>query len=244
MKRRLIRIGISAMLAVGVALPITAQPASAAVDPLTVIKVIQQIYSVYKGFTSGGGGGPTLQQAIQQITTAIQSAQNAITSQIDLVAAADVKACADSAVVNFADINALSSDNLQAFALATTACVTQANSLLNVVTDKSAADQLGFAMNTVGPLALMARIKAGLTTPGLTSVLVAGENTLITALLPACHQEDLNGGEPGTPHVLVWDCFAYNGNEGVAKKRATSENSATSNTSRAVAQNELPVLTT
>lgn len=230
------------MLVVGLALPTTAQPAGAAVDPITVIKVIQQIYSAYKAFTAGSGG-PTLEQAIQQITAAIKSSQDAITSQIDLVAAADVKACAQSAVINFADIDALSSDNLQAFALDTTSCVTQADSLLNVVTDKTATDQLGFAMNTVGPLALMARLKAGLTTPALKSVLVAGENTLITALLPGCQREDLSGGEPGVPHFWVWDCFAYNGNEGLAKARVTAENSATSNTSRAVAQAELPLLT-
>jgi hypothetical protein len=229
----------AALMAVGITVPMAAQPAQA--DVGTVIAVIKQIYSLYQQF-AGGSSGTTLDQAIQQITATIQSAQTAIISQIDLVATAGVQACATSAVINFADINALSPDNLQAFALDTTSCVTQAKSLIDVVTDQAATDQLGFAMNTVGPLALMARTKAGLTTPSLKAVLVAGNNTIVTKLLPACQHVDESGGEPGAPRFYLWECVAYNGNQGAAKQRPASENAATSNTSRAVAQAALPQL--
>jgi len=239
MKRRLTRIGTAALMAVGVTLPLTAQPAQA--DVLTVIAVVKQIYSVYQQFTAGGSG-PSLEQAIQQITGAIQSSRDAIVSQIDLVATAGVQACATSAVINFADIDALSPDNLQAFAVDTTSCVTQAKSLVDVVTDKAATDNLGFAMNVVGPLALMARTKAGLTTPSLKGVLVAGNNTVINKLIPDCQLIDLNGGEPGAPHIYRYDCFAYNGDEGLAKLQPAAQDKATRNTSRAVAQAALPQL--
>jgi hypothetical protein len=241
MKRTLLRVTTAAAMAVGIILPTAAVPAQA--DVGTVIAVIKQVYSLYKQFT--GGGGTTLDQAIAQITAAIQSSQAAIISEIDRVATANVRACATSAVINFADINALTPDNLQVFALDTTSCVTQAKSLIDAVTDKSATDELGFAMNTVGPLALMARMKAGLTTPALKSVLVAGENALVSSLLPSCTQEDLNGGEPGAPHIYVWDCFAYNGDEGIARIRfgiQAAQDKATRNTSRTVAQAALPQL--
>jgi hypothetical protein len=238
MKSRLIRIGTAALMAVGVTVPLTALPAQA--DVATVIAVVKVIYSVYQQFTSGGG--PTLEQAIQQITGEIKSSQDAIVSQIDLVATAGVQACASSAVINFADIDALSPDSLQAFALDATSCVTQADSLIDVVTDKAATDNLGFAMNVVGPLALMARTKAGLTTPSLKSVLVAGDNTVISKLIPDCELIDLNGGEPGAPHIYRYDCVAYNGNEARAKLEADAQDKATSNTSRAVAQAALPLL--
>jgi hypothetical protein len=241
MKRALLRTVVAAAMAVSITLPVTAQPANAA-DPVTVIAIIKQVYSLYQQFTSSGGSGPTLAQAIQQITTAINNAQTAIISQIDLVATASVRSCAASTVIDFADINAFSPDNLQAFARDATSCVTQANSLLTVVADKAAVDQLGFAMNTVGPLALMARVKAGLTTPELRSVLVAGNNTLIAALLPACQREDLSGGEPGAPRVYVWDCFAYNGDEGMNRQKIGAQDNATRRTSRAVAQAVLPQL--
>jgi hypothetical protein len=247
MRRTLLRAVTTVVAAVGVILPTAAPPAQA--DAGTVIAVIKQIYSLYQQFA--GGGGPTLAQAIQQITAAIQASRDAIISQINQVATANVRACAASAVINFADINALTPDNLQAFALQTTDCVTQAKSLIDVVTtDKVATDQLGLAMNTVGPLALMARSKAGLTTPALKTVLVSGENTLVTALLPACHREDASGGEPGVPHVYEWICIAYNGDEGDVlvrngnngSARTLSENNATRNTSRAVAQAVIPQL--
>jgi hypothetical protein len=246
MRRTLLRVTTAAAAAIGIVLPSAAPPAQA--DVGTVIAVVKQVYSLYQQF-AGGGGGPTLAQAIQQITAAIQSSQTAIINQINQVATASVRACATSAVINFADINALSPDNLQGFALQTTDCVTQAKSLIDVVTaDKVATDQLGLAMNTVGPLALMARTKAGLTTPALKTVLVSGENTLITALLPTCHREDASGGEPGVPHVYEWICVAYNGDQGDVlvrpgvNARTISENQATRNTSRAVAQAVIPQL--
>jgi hypothetical protein len=247
MRRTLLRAATAMAAAVGIVLPSAAPPAQA--DAGTVIVVIKQIYSLYEQFAKGRG--PTLADAIQQITTAIKSSQTAIIDQINQVATANVRACAASAVVNFADINALTPDNLQSFALQTTDCVTLAKSLIEVVTaDKAATDQLGLAMNTVGPLALMARTKAGLTTPALKTVLVSGENTLITALLPPCVQEDANGGEPGAPHVYFWVCTAYNGDEGhvlirpanAATARALAEDKATRNTSRTVAQSAIPQL--
>jgi hypothetical protein len=235
MKGTLLRVLTAGAMALGVTIPATAQPAQA--DVGTVIAVVKQLYSIYQQFASSGS--LTLPQAVQQIEAQIQASQTAIISQIDLVAAANVQACASSAVINFADINALSPDNLQAFALATTDCVTQADSLLGAVTDKAAIDEIGFAMNTVGPLALIARTKAGLTTPALKSVLVAGENTLISALLPAC--EKVNVGDPGHP-FFVWDCVAYNGTDVQSKPLAAAQDLATANTSRAVAQAALPTL--
>lgn len=247
MKRRLFRsvsaVAMTAALAVGMAVPATAQPARPNVDPGTVIAIVKQIYSIYKMF-AGGSSGLTLPQAVQEIETQIQNAQTAIISQIDLVAAANVQACASSAVINFADINALSPDNLQIFALNTTDCVTQANSLLGAVTDKTAIDRIGFALNTVGPLALMARLKAGLSTPGLKSVLTAGNTTLVSSLLPTCRK--VNEGDPDHP-FFVWDCIAYNGAEAeigisVPSALARSQDAATANTSRAIAQAALPDL--
>ena len=247
MKRALIRVltaaAVAAALVVGSTVPANAQSAKPNVDVGTVVAVIKQIYSIYQQFL-GGGSGLTLPQAVQQIEAQIDAARTAIINEIDLVAAANVQSCAQSAVVNFQDINALSPDNLQVYALAMTDCVTQANSLLGAVTDKAAIDEIGFAMNTVGPLALIARLKAGLTTPALKSVLVAGDNTLISSLLPTCRR--INEGDPDHP-FFEWDCIAYNGNEAeiwVNAKNAlvTSQDYATANTSRAVAQAAIPTL--
>ena len=240
--RRFTRALVAVFVAVGLVSAAGLSPASAAVrpnvDPATVVAVIKQIYSLYQQFI-GGGSGLTLAQAVADIEAQIQASQMAIIDEIDLVAAANVQACAKSAVIEFADINAFTPDTLQTFALNATDCVTQADSLLSAVTDKAAVDEIGFAMNTAGPLALMARIKAGLTTPALKAVLVGGENALISSLLPACTKQ--NVGDPGHP-FYDWDCIAYNGTEVEGKPLAATQNAATANTSRAVAQTALPTL--
>jgi hypothetical protein len=232
-------------MAVGLTFAAGISPAAAAVkpnvDPATVVAVIKQIYSIYQQF-AGGSGALTLPQAVQEIEAQIQSSQTAIIDQIDLVATASVQACAHDAVINYADINAMTPDTLQAFALNATSCVTNAQSLISVVSDKAAVDALGFAMNTVGPIALTARIMAGFTTPALKATLAAGDNTVISTLTPDCNLIDLNGGEPGAPHIYRWDCVAYNGTEAIAKLETTAQDKATANTSRAVAQAALPTL--
>ncbi len=235
MRRTLLRVITAGAMALGVTVPATAQPAQA--DVVTVIAVVKQLYSIYQQFSSSGS--LTLPQAVQQIEAQIQASQTAIIDEIDLVAAANVQACASSAVVNFADINAFTTDNLQVYAMNTTDCVTQADSLLSAITDKAAIDKIGFALNIVGPLALIARTKAGLTTPALQSVLVSAENTLITALTPSC--EKVNVGDPGHP-FYVWDCIAYDGTEVQGKPLKTAQDAATANTSRAIAQAALPAL--
>jgi hypothetical protein len=248
MKRRLLRLSTAAALAVGLAVPMGAQPVQA-VEPATVITAIEAVYSAWQKFAKGGGG-TTLDQAIQQIKQAILTAQSKIIDEINLVAVASVRGCAESAVINFNDIEQLSPDNLQAFALDATACVTQAQSLIPAITGTPAAvDQAGFALNAVGPLALAARARAGLSTPTLTSVLASGNTSLVSALVPSCVKDDLSGGEPGVPHIHVWDCTAYNGDQaevvigGNPAARTTAENYAARNTSRAIAQAVLPQLT-
>lgn len=225
MKRTMLRVATAAAMAIGVIVPTAAVPAQA--DVGTVIGVIKQIYSIYQQFTQGQSA---LQTAVQQIEAAIQSAQNTIIGEIDQVAAANVRGCAESAVINFADITRLSPDNLQVFAFNTTDCVTQANALIPALSNKAAVDEVGVALDTVAPLAVLARAEAGLTTTSLKTVVVSAENSLRTSLLPDCERQDATGGEPGAGHFFVWDCNAYNGNNGNEKRLIDAQNEAARNT--------------
>ncbi|MGW7825279.1 hypothetical protein ACWGLF_46725 [Streptomyces puniciscabiei] len=189
------------------------RPAATEVDPGTVIATVQKIYSIYKQFFgSSGGGGLTLDQATQQILTAINSSQTAIISQIDQVAAADVRGCAEATVINFADIQALTPDNRQAFAMNATACATQADSLLNSISDEAAVDQLGYAVNTIGPLAMFARAYAGLTTPDLRATLINADNAVVSKVITKANCT----WETDTVETMEVICTAYNGNVGTA----------------------------
>lgn len=174
---------------------------------------VKQAYDAYQKFF---GGALTLDQATTQIENAITVAKTEILDEIDAVQAADVQACARSAVIEVADIRVLSPDNAQAFAAATTSCVTLAQADVNAFSDPHAVDSVGFALNTVGPIALFARTYAGESTVLLKSTLASAEQSTITRLTPHCFGTPLWGDtEPGATSVEVQlQCTAFNGTSG------------------------------
>lgn len=221
MRKRLVRTVTGVLLATALAVPASAGTASAAVrapaparpaDIIAVAAVIQKIYSIYQQYFHGGSNGITLQQATTEIINAINSAQYEIIRQIDLVAAADVQGCANATVIDYADMPALTPTALQTFAMNATSCATEADSLLNTVTDQGAIDKLGFAVNIEGPLAMIARAYAGLTTPGLRAVLIDAENADINRVITDANCTWYND----TVETMQVDCTAYNGDVGSA----------------------------
>ncbi|MGW3650821.1 hypothetical protein [Streptomyces sp. NPDC000878] len=187
-----------------------AQPSVLAIDYVAVVKAAYAAYQAY-----AASQALTLEEATQQILSAIDSAKSEILSHIDQVATADARACARQAVIDFADITRFTTDTLQAFARDTTGCVTRIESLLSAVSDKAAADQLGFAVNAVGPISLVARARAGFDTAGLKGTLVNTHNTIVAKLDPVCVTVTVR--EPGPVRPIVEEqitCTAYNGNYG------------------------------
>ena len=246
MRSRLVRGTTAAVLATAMALPMAAPGAQAApaaapqsgeVSATTVQAIVaaaQAAYSAYKQFAKAG---MSVEEATRQILSAINSAKNEIISHIDLVAAAQAKACARAAIIDFADIERFTPDTLQAFARDATACVTYIDSLLDAVVDPGAIDQLGFALDAVGPVALIARGRAGLTTQGLADTLVHGNTTVISKLTPTCKGVYREG-------MLEWyGCTAYNGDKGQHDTSVQiAADRATANTSRPVAKASRTVL--
>jgi hypothetical protein len=246
MKRRLVPAAAAALLAVGIALPLTAKPANAQVNPVQVISAINAADSLVSKFLATG---LTLQQAVDQIKTAIAQSQTVIVDEIDQVAAASVKSCAESAVINYADIDALTPDSLQTYALDMTTCVTQADSLLGTLTDKAAIDDVGFALESVAPLAVMGRAKAGLSTSALLTAIINASNTDISELAPSC--VDWFWTDDGGVEYENYECDAYDGTVATGTRKVHNaqgvtypgtidyvgiQNQATANTSRAAAQ--------
>jgi hypothetical protein len=192
--------------------PAAASPAPRAVDPGTVIAAVKFAYEAYKQLS---GGGLTLDQATQKIIDAVNGAKTEIITHIDEIAVAQVRSCARSAVIDLADIRAMSQDTLQAFARDTTACATLAEAQANAVQAKSAVDQLGYAINTVGPIALLARTRAGFSATLLRSTLVNANNTVIAKLTTSCHASPLWGDSPPGGNVEVMlECTVYPGHSG------------------------------
>jgi hypothetical protein len=185
----------------------TAAPPAHAVDPQAVITAAKTAYDAYQKFS---GGQMTLEQATTLIITAINTAKVEIIAHIDLLAAADVKACATRTVITGLDLPRMSPDSVQAFADTALDCVTKAQGLIDSADTLGAVDLAGFALNVVGPVALFAREYAHLTAgiPALKATLVAANTNLTTRLQPSCFSSQLPDNE------WMLHCRAYNGNEG------------------------------
>lgn len=251
MRRRLAAV----VLAAAVMVPVTIQPAQANTQVTTTsikdwINIATTAWNLIKSVL--GSGGPSISDAINQISAKIELAKTEILSHIDAIATADAKACARHAVVEFADINLFNPDVLQTWTQNVTGCAIQIDSLFGSVTDKGQKDQLGLALNIAGPIAIAARIKAGFSTSLLTETIRHGNNAVVAQLVPTCTLTTIKD-PPATE--TTYHCVAYNGDwadgfqstyrgrpQGPPINKPAVENEATRNTSRAVAQAILPVM--
>jgi hypothetical protein len=181
-----------------------------AVDVAVIASVIKGAYDAYDQFLSGK---LTLDDATDKIINTINSAKTEILSEIDKVQADHIASCTQHALIEYASIKSKTVDSLQAFASDATLCVTDAWGLNANESDLASVDQIGFALNVVGPLALSARARAyGADDPGipvlLNTVIEANRNNL-RRLTPNCHAsrgEVVNGRQE-----VSYGCVAYNG---------------------------------
>ncbi|TDD28071.1 hypothetical protein E1218_08515 [Kribbella turkmenica] len=207
---RLWRLGAAIVASITVATTVS-PPSAAAVTPSQVLSAISTAYEAYeKQF----GGEMDIEESTTQILNAIGSVETSLIGHIDLLSSATIRACARSAVINVADIRLMTKDSLQFFAMAATDCVTKADAYITATTHKPALNEMGFAVNTVGPIALLARSKAGLTTPVLEKTLTHANNTLVKKLNPSCSAIPQPSDSPASLEVKLV-CTAFNGKQGV-----------------------------
>jgi hypothetical protein len=182
-----------------------------------IAEVVKFAYQVYQFLNPKDEF--TLEEATKQITDAIDSAKNDIVDQIGKIAASEVESCANSAVIDLADISRMSPQSKMDFASKTTKCVTDAQAKITGVESKSSINQIGFTLHVVGPIALLARAHAGYDTEALKQTLIAASKSLVDELAPRCSAytqrdaEDVGRKPDATTEVLL-KCTAFNGTEG------------------------------
>ena len=102
-----------------------------------------------------------------------------------------------------------------AFAMSTLDCVTLAKERIGSVDEQSGVNQLGYALNSVGPIALLARAHVGFETASLRATEIDAGNTLVTRLDPHCYPIPLwADAEPGGVVEVLLFCDAFNGTRG------------------------------
>ncbi|RSM46787.1 hypothetical protein DMB66_49170 [Actinoplanes sp. ATCC 53533] len=184
--KSLTRFLVLLLLAAGVTLPAGARPARAAVDPATIIAVVEAGVKLLGFLKDLRAGNKSIDQAKAEIINAVNASKTALLAHADALAAAPAKACTRAAVIEVGDMDRLELSALQTWAQSVTSCATQIDSLSDAVTDKAVADQLGFALNIAGPIAILAREKAGLSTGTLAPFLVTANSKVQTKLQPSC----------------------------------------------------------
>jgi len=162
-------------------------PPPANADVLGLINQINGIFGTLYSLGTGNGG-LTLATATQAIIGAVKASEADILNQVDGLFTAQAQACANAAVVEFPDINSYTTDTLQTWANDTTNCVTLIESLWSVIpsSNAKALNTLGMSLGAVGPIALIAREKAGFSTAALKSVLQQGFTSIKGEFTPYC----------------------------------------------------------
>ncbi len=230
---------------------IPARPAQA----VTVGQVVSALKTAYSLYEKYGKDELSLEEATDQIISAINSAKVEIIARIDAIAAADARACAKSTIIQFEDIELLSEDAQFALASSAIDCMTLIESYLEVVDDKPSVDKLGFALNALGPVTMMLRAHVGLPeSAAVSDMLINGNYAIIAKLHPTCQTMTLWGDSDGGFVEKNVRCRAYNGDIGMAfswvgdpnfaTKKTQAEDKATRNTSRKIAQElvgEIPI---
>ncbi|HEV2782674.1 MAG TPA: hypothetical protein VGX25_25060 [Actinophytocola sp.] len=244
------------IMSVVVIVPLGARPARAAFDWTPIITTA---ITAIGTALSAGNTEAQIRESTRQILAAINTAQSTILTQIESIAVAETRACAEDAVIEFRDIERMTTDNAQRFAMDATACAVLIKNVAGSLTDKGRIDQLGFALGVVSPIAMIARSLTGLSNIALQDTLRTAETSLLSALAPECFAELANPDVPrqvGKPIDWFVECDAYNGDWSqayagfynwpqqpprTAAVYTTATNGATRNTSRAIAVAVLPL---
>jgi hypothetical protein len=170
-------LALSTML-VGTAQPARADGVSSFIDYLGYVK------DGYDFFNKYILGQPDV---IAKMQAMINQAKTQIIAELDGLAAAWDSSCAANALDTFQNIDTLTPDNLQAFAISSDKCVTDAQAMIGAVTTQAAIDKIGFALNTVGPIALIANARANFPTNELQQHIMSANQQLKAKLTPICN---------------------------------------------------------
>jgi hypothetical protein len=232
----------------------TASLPSRTAEAVSVADIVSGLKKAYDAYQKYRGGQYTLEQATSDMLDAIDEAKDEILAHIDAIAAADAHACARGVIINAEHMASADESVRQQLAFDSVYCLSLIEAYLATVNDEAAVDTLGFALNALGPVVKMAYAQAGFPDdPDITDLLVNGNLAVIAKLYPHCVVTALDGDSDGGFVEQTIRCTAYNGDMGfgfswvgdpdLESKKEKAADMATRNTSRAVAQELLPVIT-
>lgn len=175
----------------------------------TAQKIIGYAINVYNLAQRINGAPSELERATAEIINAVKAAKTELLNEIDEITAAEVDACKDSALSDVENLPTMTATQLDSYATRALDCVNKAVNFINTLSSKRAVDQVSFAMNTVAPLALIARARLGLKSEFLNANVRAGNEATMRRLVPNC----VTWTDEESGRILYWNvsCTAFNG---------------------------------
>ncbi|WP_422772038.1 hypothetical protein ACN28C_02735 [Plantactinospora sp. WMMC1484] len=210
MKARLLRGFAAAALTLTLVLSGAAQPAHAT-DPDgpndSLIDMVDFALSLLSRVGDGGVSPAELAAMTQDVINALNEAESAVIAHLDAIAVADIRDDATAAVIEFDDINNFAEETLEDWAQEVTHDAIRASTYLDALSGKGAIDDVGYAVVTLYPIALVARARAGFGTANLRTNYRAALQKLIDKLAPSCHYHH---PEPNAvPLIRAYTCTVY-----------------------------------
>jgi hypothetical protein len=198
---------VAAGLSIASEKPAQADPLGQLSQFAPYVEYVKKGYDLYNKYLAGGG-----LDTLTQIETAIHVAETEILAEIDSIATDEVRTCADTAINSYHNLATMERAVVQQLAIDSSTCVFRARNLIEDEDTLSSVDQLGFALNAVGPISLALNAYAGFPADGVRNALIGANNTLQTRLAPQCvvwpSSHDPQNGD-GRAIIGRGTCFAY-----------------------------------
>jgi hypothetical protein len=259
MRRGLFRSVVVALLSVTLAVTGGAvRPKPAHAIPVTFDVGTLAVLAAVSLFGGSGGSKEAIEQAKFEIITAIQRSTAEITTHMERLAIAELRACIDTAMRDLINMDAFPLDSQITVAFRASECADINRRYLDTVAHNVSVDNLGYLSHVIFPIAMAARAKAGMPNVSVLETYIHANNVLNGRLFPACNEQTYT--KPGTSpldgyFVNEYRCIAYEGTQVIATRQrrwdvwtdppinyVAVQNAATRNTSRALAVTAKPVL--
>jgi hypothetical protein len=151
----------------------------------SVVSYVGYAQTAYELFLQYGSEQPKQLSDLEKMQAAIAASTTAINAHDDALVNGLIKACVDDADIALEGITTASPDAQMAAATAAADCVTKAKNEIPAE-GPAGADTLGFALNTVGPVALFLKAYVGQPTGILMQDIISANQSLVAKLQPTC----------------------------------------------------------
>ncbi|MEV0609569.1 hypothetical protein AB0I61_24690 [Polymorphospora rubra] len=213
MGRKPIRGLAAAALAVTMAVSGAATPAHAADGTVPVQRVGVTVLQLMNMFSDGGFTPEEIAQLVTDAIGAVDDAESVVLTHMDALAAAPWLGAARAHIVEFHDIEIFEEETLWDWAMAVSHDAEVAAAVFNAMTDRKARNDLGYAIHTLYPIALTARVKAGFGTTTLMRHYRDALQSIVEEIKPTCTSAPGELDPHPSIYQVVHTCTAPDGRQ-------------------------------